>query len=223
MSPRRPPSRAPRSSSSRAHSSRHRHLRLKATQERAQCTLLHVNYVLPVVARLLARQSCALCCLRRRSSYSLCFVKHVVHVFLFFKKHAIASRLCLQLVQNLFVFVFFLIDVLFVTRVLLGNSTTARSPPSSSHRALDVVVRDILPSSFSKGLFVTSRVTRSSTSSTVTVRVLSLHNRAAIAIVVAVVAGVRRMHAPRLPPRRLVYSSTRLHVFRECTRETRRQ
>ena len=71
----------------------------------------------PVFARLLARQSFALCCLRRRSSYSLCFVKHVVHVFLFSKKHVIASRLCLQLEQNLFS----LIDVVFVVSVLVGN------------------------------------------------------------------------------------------------------
>jgi len=157
----------------------------------------------PVFARLLARQSFALCCLRRRSSYicSLCFVKHVVHVFLFSKKHVIASRLCLQLVQNLFVFVVsFLIDVLFVTRVPLGNSTTARSSSPSSHRVRLAWLYAILPSWSSKELFVTSRVPRSSIPSAVTVRVLSSHNRAAIAVVV-VVAGVCRMHVPRFPPR----------------------
>ena len=179
---------------------------------------LHVTYVLTVFARLLVRQSFALCCLRRRSSYSLCFVKHVVHVFLFSKKYVIASRLCLQLVQNLFS----LIDVLFVASVPLGNSTIIRSPPSSSHRARLAWWYAILPSWFSKELLVTSRVPRSSIPSAVTVRISSSHNRAVIDVV-AVVADVRRMHAPRCPPRRLVHSSTRSHVFRECTREIRRQ
>ena len=128
-----------------------------------------------------------------------------MHVFLFFKKHVIASRLCLQLVQNLFVFAlvfFFLIDVLFVTRVPLGNSTTARSL-SPLHHARLAWLYAILPSWFSKELFVTSRVPRSSIPSAVTVRVLMSHNRAAIAVVVVVVAGVCRMHVPRFPPRRL--------------------
>ena len=185
------------------------------TDVRAQCTVLHVNYVLPVFARLLTWQSFALCCLRRRSSYSLCFVKHVVHVFLFSKKYVIASRLCLQLEQNFFC----LIDVLFVTRVLLGNSTTARSSSPSSHRARSAWLYAILPSWFSKELFVTSRVPRSSIPSAVTVRVLSSHNRVAIAVVV--VAGVCRMRLAFHPD--ASSSSTRLHVFRECTRETRRQ
>ena len=182
-----------------------------------QCTKLHVNYVLPVFALLLTWQSFALCCLRRRSSYSLCFVKHVVHVFLFSKKYVIASRLCLQLEQNFFC----LIDVLFVTRVLLGNSTTARSSSPSSHRARSAWWYAILPSWFSKELFVTSRVPRSSIPSAVTVRVSSSHNRAAIAVVVVVVAGVCRMRLAFHPD--ASSSSTRLHVFRECTRETRRQ
>ena len=163
----------------------------------AQCTELHVKYILPVFARLLARQSFAGCRIRRLFSYicSLCFVKHVVHVFLFSKKYVIASRLRLQLEQNLFS----LIGVPFVTRVLLGNSTIIRSPPSSSsHRARSAWWYALLPSWSSKELFVTFPVMKARTSSAACEHASSSHNSASIAVVD--VAGVCRMHVPRFPP-----------------------
>ena len=157
----------------------------------AQCTELHVKYILPVFARLLARQSFAGCRMRRLFSYiySLCFVKHVVHVFLFSKKYVVASRLRLQLVQNLCS----LIDVLFVASVPLGKSAIARSPPSSSHRAHSAWWHALLPSWSSNRLFATFPVMKARTSSATSEHVSSSHDRAAIVVVDVVVAGVCRM------------------------------
>jgi len=168
---------------------RWRQLLLQVTDSRARWIELHVNYVLPVFARLLNRQSFAGYRIRRRFSYiySLCFVKHVTHVFLFSKKYVIASRLRLQLVQNLVS----LIDVLFVASVPLGNSTTARSSPSSSHCVHSAWWYALLPSWFSNRLFATFPVMKALTSSAASEHVSSSHGRAAIAVVV--VAGVRRM------------------------------
>ena len=172
-------------------SSRWRQLLLQVTDLGAHCTVSHVKYILPVFARLLNRHSFAGCRIRRLFSYicSLCFVKHVVHVFLFSKKYVIASRLRLQLEQNLFS----MIGVPFVTRVLLGNSTIIRSPPSSSHRARSAWWYALLPSWSSKELFVTFPEMKARTSSATSEHVSSSHDRAAIAVVVVVVAGVCRM------------------------------